>query len=205
MTSGTVSGLATSVTYCLAVQAWNLTGGSPLSSTVLATTVTAVPSAPTNLTSPSQSLNAIALNWSRSPGAILNYTIYVGLVCGTWGFTESVGNVSMFTVGGLNSSTTYCFAVSAWNSLGQSALSTTLNATTTSPTHNGNQPPSHTNMTPIQQIATVIGANLVYVELLFGIAFLLGGIVLLARDKMWGALPLVFGILLILAAMLGLR
>ena len=77
-TSYAITGLTTDTTYCIAVQSWNLTGGSNLSVPLLATTAT-VPSAPTALMVVTVTGHSITISWTNpGGGGLLNSTIYIG-------------------------------------------------------------------------------------------------------------------------------
>jgi hypothetical protein len=124
--STTVPGLMPNTNYCFAVQAWNQTGGSPLSSVVFARTVT-VPAAPTDLDYADLTGTSVQLNWTNpGGGGLVNDTIYrgVGTGCRSFGnVTSLVGPSETSLVTGLVNGTMYCFAVQAWNDTGGSHLS----------------------------------------------------------------------------------
>jgi len=126
-TAATITGLAEGTPYCFAVAAWSITGMSALSSTVTATP-SGVPSSPTSLHSVASTLTSVSLAWTQSPGTVVNNTLYSGNSCGTWNVsvTSTGGAVDSYTVSGLARSSSYCFAVSAWNAAGQSMLSSAV-------------------------------------------------------------------------------
>lgn len=128
--SVTATGLLTHTSYCFAVSAWNSTGQSSKSSTVKATTL-GVPAAPTGVTIGTLTAKSVALSWTNpAGGGLVNDTLYRGTKCGTWSNTTSLGVATSVNVTGLTTHTWYCFAVSAWNSSGQSPSSSTATATT---------------------------------------------------------------------------
>ncbi|SDO22637.1 Fibronectin type III domain-containing protein [Paenibacillus sp. yr247] len=61
----------------------------------------------------------LTLNWSSTSGAT-GYKVKYGTASGVYTSTVDVGNVSSTTIEGLQNGTTYYFAISAYNSAGQS-------------------------------------------------------------------------------------
>jgi hypothetical protein len=127
----TVGGLHSGTAYCFVVAAWNSTGESEPSSNVTATT-DHIPPIPYGLSLAAETMDSIELAWTNPKGPILNDTVYYGSTCDVWSFAESVGNVTSYNVTGLDPRTWYCFAVTAWNSTGQSNESNTAEGTTAS-------------------------------------------------------------------------
>ena len=84
-----------------------------------------VPAAPTGLAVSGTTSSSVSLTWSASQGAT-SYNVYEN-----GAKALSVSGTSA-TVSGLAASTTYSFAVSAVNSVGESALSSSVQATTSS-------------------------------------------------------------------------
>jgi len=84
---------------------------------------TTIPAAPTSLTGSAASSSAISLSWTGSSGAT-SYNVYRG--------TTKVGSTgaTSYTDSGLTASTTYSYAVTAVNSLGESAKSTSISVQT---------------------------------------------------------------------------
>jgi chitinase len=127
-TSYTDSGLSASTGYSYTVTATNSAGESAQSSSVNATTGSnnpTVPPAPTGLSVTGTTSSSVSLSWSASSGAT-GYNVYRG---GT-----KVGSTSStsYTDSGLTASTAYSYAVTATNSAGESAKSSSVNATTSS-------------------------------------------------------------------------
>jgi chitinase len=82
------------------------------------------PAAPTGLNSPSTTSSSVSLAWTASSGDVTGYNVYqngskVASVAGT-----------SYTATGLAASTSYSYAVSAYNSVGESPKSGTVTATT---------------------------------------------------------------------------
>jgi chitinase len=91
------------------------------------------PAAPTGLTAPSTTSSSVSLSWSAPSGDVSGYNVYQN---GT-----KVGSASgtSYTATGLAASTSYSYAVTAYNSVGESAKSNTVSATTKA--GGGNPPP----------------------------------------------------------------
>jgi hypothetical protein len=131
-----VTGLTRDTYYCFAVQAWNQTGGSPISATVRVVTAT-FPEPPTDLAAPNVTNSSVELTWTNpAGGGLVNLTIFWGL-SGPCRYTQvvSLGTVTdSWNASGLVTGTEYCFEVQAWNSTGHSARSAPLSVfTATSP------------------------------------------------------------------------
>lgn len=80
-------------------------------------------------------LRAPVLAWDASVSAT-GYYVFQGSFPGTYDFVQDVGNVTTNRVNGLEAGQTYCFAVSAYNALGESALSEEVSFTMPSITTN---------------------------------------------------------------------
>lgn len=76
-------------------------------------------------------INQVELQWSTVNGAT-GYKVYYGTSSGQYGSPISVGDVTQYTVTGLNASTTYYFAVTAVNAGTESQKSNEKSATTSS-------------------------------------------------------------------------
>lgn len=86
---------------------------------------TTIPAAPTGLTATPASSSAVSLSWTASSGAT-SYNIYRNNAkVGSTGATS-------YSDGGLAANTTYSYAVTAVNSVGESPKSATVSATTSS-------------------------------------------------------------------------
>ncbi len=125
-TTDTVSGLAASTGYSFSVTATNSAGESAHSGTVTGTTTSSTPTkpaAPTGLSVTGTTTSSVSLGWTASSGAT-GYNVYQGStkVASVTGTTD--------TVSGLAASTSYSFSVTATNSAGESAHSSTVNGTT---------------------------------------------------------------------------
>jgi hypothetical protein len=136
------TGLAASTTYYYKVEATDAEGASAASTqastTTLAASCSAVPSAPTGLTATATSSSAINLNWSAvTPPAncsVSGYSVYGST---TSGFTPGSANLlatgltgTTYTNTGLSASTTYYYKVEATDAEGTSAASTQQSAET---------------------------------------------------------------------------
>jgi Fibronectin type III domain len=134
-TAYTVTNLNPYLTYCFAVSAWSAGAGGPLGHPYLnVSTLAGTPGVPTYLQAPSSTSSTISLTWinpTPSSGTLINDTIEYGTSCGTWTTHVSTGYaMNSYTVTGLSTSTTYCFAVSAWTQGGESVPSSTTTGTT---------------------------------------------------------------------------
>jgi fibronectin type 3 domain-containing protein len=86
---------------------------------------TTIPAAPTGLAITGTTGNSVSLSWSASSGAT-SYNVYRG------GTKVGSSTSTSYTDTGLAASTTYSYAVTAVNSVGESAKSATVNGTTNS-------------------------------------------------------------------------
>ncbi|MBB6732962.1 fibronectin type III domain-containing protein [Cohnella zeiphila] len=105
---------------------------------------TTAPSAPGNLTSPSQTADTISLSWSASTDnvGVAGYDVYRG---GTLAGSTTGANATTFTATGLSQSTTYSFTVKARDAAGNvSAASAALSATTAAQQGGGGPSPTGT-------------------------------------------------------------
>jgi fibronectin type 3 domain-containing protein len=132
------TGLAANTTYYYIVTAVNSAGESAASIQVAATTLTTTPAptapaAPTGV-SATGGTNQATITWPAVSGAT-SYNIYWS---STSGVTKTNGTkvaaaTSPYVKTGLSAGTTYYFIVSAVNSVGESAASTQVTATTAAP------------------------------------------------------------------------
>ncbi|HSZ28424.1 MAG TPA: fibronectin type III domain-containing protein, partial [Pseudonocardiaceae bacterium] len=139
----TDTNLSSGTSYTYTVAAFDAAGDvSAQSASITATTVTlgnpsAAPSAPTGLTSPSQTGTSISLSWNASTagsgGSATGYDIYRnGTLVGTSTSTS-------YTDTGLSASTSYTYTVAAYDAAGDtSAKSSAVTVATTG----GSSPPS---------------------------------------------------------------
>ena len=134
VTSYENTGLTASTTYYYRVRAYNAGGNSSYTSPVNATTNTALPSNPTNLTANASSTSQINLAWTdnadneqgykveRAPGGTSNFEEITSLGANTTSYSNT----------GLTEGTTYIYRVRAYNTGGNSSYSNTATATTNS-------------------------------------------------------------------------
>ncbi len=140
-TSFNITGLLPGTTYCVAVSDWNSTGQSLTflwGNFTTANVPSQLPGPPTGLTNTTTTATSVALIWTNpGGGGLLNVTVYwaIGSSCSVAMNASSVGSAgTTFTVTGLLSLTQYAFAVTAWNSTGESPQSNCfLNTTTVFP------------------------------------------------------------------------
>ena len=134
VTSESITGLNAGTSYYYRVKAYNASGTDGNSSII---TVVTIPAAPTEQAAGSVTSNSFISNWSASAGAAgyyLDVSTNSGFGAGTFvsGYnTLDVGNVTSFTVTGLNSSTQYYYRISAYNRAGTSSVSGTISPQTT--------------------------------------------------------------------------
>jgi fibronectin type 3 domain-containing protein len=130
-TSCSNTGLTANTTYYYKVSAHNSAGESAQSSSVSAKTSASVskPDAPTGVTASAESSSSIKVSWSSSTGAT-GYKVYRS--SSSSGTYSSVGDVTTtsYTDTGLTANTTYYYKVSAHNSAGESAQSSSVSAKT---------------------------------------------------------------------------
>jgi 6-phosphogluconolactonase (cycloisomerase 2 family)/fibronectin type 3 domain-containing protein len=124
--SASVSGLSSGTKYYFVVTATNASGESAASSSANALTY---PAAPTGLVATASSTSAIGLSWTASTGAA-SYTVYYSTDSGVSTSSAAISGLTSAstTVSGLASGTKYYFIVTATNATGQSAVSSTANA-----------------------------------------------------------------------------
>ena len=170
ITSYQNSGLSASTTYYYRVCAYNSAGDSIYSNTASATTQSAtviIPAAPTNLTAIAISSSQINLAWNDNSGNETGFHV--------WRYHSSVGwtqiaivgaNTASYSDTGLSASTTYQYAVRAYNSAGVSSWSNTVPATTlsgtgdvTPPTVSITSPSNNTTYTSAQTVIITASAS----------------------------------------------
>jgi len=121
------------VTYTYKVSAVNSVGEGPFSNEVSATPQSGptVPSAPQNLVANAGN-QRVLLSWqapvSDGGSPITGYKVYWGTSSGSYTNVQNVGNVLTYTVTGLTNGQRYYFAVTALNSVGESAKSNEVSA-----------------------------------------------------------------------------
>jgi hypothetical protein len=157
-TQYTVTGLASGEIYCFAVQAWNASGGSPLSPSLAAATP-GVPPAATGLRAAQVGVDFANLTWN-DPTSIDNVTLYENSVdCSLANATAtSEGSEAQSAhVTGLLPATSYCFGVRVWNASGGSDP-TFLVVVTLSPT-NQSGPSSSAQDTFLAIAGVILGGS----------------------------------------------
>jgi subtilisin family serine protease len=126
-TSYNATGLNSSTTYEAQVRAKNSAGSSNYSSAISLTTLDAVPSVPTGLSSTSITTNSATLSWSASSGAT-SYDVQLRPQGGSWNTYNVTTN--SYNASNLASNTIYEWQVRAKNSTGASNYSTLASFTT---------------------------------------------------------------------------
>ncbi len=130
-TSYTATGLTNGTTYYFAVTAANSIGESEKSNEASSTPAAAVsvPAAPANLTAIGGD-RQIILYWNPAEGSV-SYNVYRGTASGEYGAAPLATGITgtSYTAAGLTNGTTYYFAVTAVNSIGESEKSNEASAT----------------------------------------------------------------------------
>lgn len=129
-TQTSIGGLTPGTTYSVAVEAWNGSFHSAISDPMPISTPDYAPGTPPGLIAAEITSTRIGLQWSAPTGQVTNYTLLVGNESATLSGRVSVGNLTSYSVSGLDPDTTYYFEIEAWNSTWASAPSAVLNATT---------------------------------------------------------------------------
>jgi len=133
-TTATVTGLTGLTSYDFRVSSVNTIGTSSPSSVVTATTLGAVPAAPTGLSANSITATSVTLNWTAPTNTggspITSYRVeYKRSNVAT--YTVATASSSPYVLTGLTAASAYNFRVSATNVTGTSAATAVLNASTT--------------------------------------------------------------------------
>jgi hypothetical protein len=102
---------------------------------------TSVPSVPYNVTAQAISSSSITVNWGSVYGASGYYVYRASGSNGSYSLITIESSIT-YTDTGLSSNTTYYYKVSAYNSYGESAMSSYDSATTTSGTPSGTPNPN---------------------------------------------------------------
>ncbi|MGA7861323.1 MAG: fibronectin type III domain-containing protein [Thermoplasmata archaeon] len=136
----TLTGLTSASEACAYVTAWNATGQSPDSSTVLTWTI---PAAPTGMTVTGTSPSSILVAWTSPAGVVVNDYVFweLGVSCSAATMINVGFAVSSYTISGLAAVTTYCAYVEALSTGGPSAASSTA----TGMTQGSETPPTNLN------------------------------------------------------------
>jgi len=128
-TSYTITSLSGSTQYYIDVTVWNATGQSPASTCTSGTTGSAAPPTATGLKVTSYTTTTVSLIWSENTTGV-NFTIWFGVSCGGLSGQQGAGYSLTATVGGLQTGTSYCFAVQSFNGTAGASLSTTVTQST---------------------------------------------------------------------------
>jgi hypothetical protein len=155
-TSVEFTGLSSGTEYYIEITAWNATGQSAKSLCVSATTLNAIPAAPTGLSALGETETTITVSWSN-PGSppLVNVTVYyIAAATCTGGATGiSAGVVTSQLITGLTASTEYSIDVTAWSNGGQSPDS---NCVTVSTTSGGQVPQAPEGMSLISETTSTL-------------------------------------------------
>jgi uncharacterized lipoprotein YddW (UPF0748 family) len=135
VTSYTDTGLNPATTYYYVVRASNSAGTSANSNQASATTVSAVPAAPSNLTATSVSSSQINLSWTDNSTNESNFVVARSTTSGGpyTDIATLAANTTSYSDTGLTPGTTYYYVVRATNAGGASANSNQASATTPMP------------------------------------------------------------------------
>ncbi len=132
----TVTGLTNGSSYNFRVSATNSVGTGAVSSTATGTPALAVPSAPVSLAATTGTSSTVGLTWSApitdGGAAVTDYVVEYKLASEptTWStFADGTSTSAFATVTGLTNGSSYNFRVSATNSVGTGAVSSTATAT----------------------------------------------------------------------------
>ncbi|MGP8073376.1 MAG: fibronectin type III domain-containing protein [Thermoplasmata archaeon] len=127
--NATVSGLTPATSYCFAVQAWNSTGGSAMSRSVVATTL---PVAPTDLEVVWRTGTSITVAWVNPVGTLTADDLFweTGSSCSPATEVEFGSVRTSATLEDLPSASTFCLYVEAVSAGGASAPSVSTTGTT---------------------------------------------------------------------------
>jgi RHS repeat-associated protein len=137
-TSVTVTGLTVSTTYTFTVAAYDTNGTGAPSSSVPATTASAAPGVPANLTATLDTDTSVTVSWTASTGPVAGYYVYEEN-CDNTGCNGTLTKVATVTSGtsitftGLEDFDTYGFAVQAYNGSLTSAETSEVYVDTGSP------------------------------------------------------------------------
>jgi fibronectin type 3 domain-containing protein len=142
--------LEPNTTYYYKVSAYNSHGESAQSSSSSATTLQSggngsAPSAPTSVAASAESSDTITISWYSVSGAN-GYRIYRSNSFSGSYYFQGETSYSSYTDEGLDSNTTYYYKVSAYNSYGESAQSSSTSAKTLPSGGNGSAPSAPTSV-----------------------------------------------------------
>jgi hypothetical protein len=122
----TLGGLAPAQRYCVAVEAWSLSGANATWAWANATTS---PAAPTGLVAATDGVSSILVRWASGSPPSVDYAVAVGEACddATVAWT---GPANSTTIGGLQEDTTYCVSVSGIDEAGSGPSSPSVEVAT---------------------------------------------------------------------------
>jgi hypothetical protein len=129
-TTYAVSSLPGATSESFEVSAYNVTGGSALSSCVAATTL---PGVPTGLSVTATTTTSVSLSWTNPSGTLTDSYVYFQLhssTCSSPTLTDVGSSVTSYTQTGLSSGALYCFFVEAVSAGGAGAASSIVTAVT---------------------------------------------------------------------------
>jgi parallel beta-helix repeat protein len=134
VTSFTVSGLTSDITYYYRLRAYNSGGTSVSSNTISATPLPNPPSNPVAISAGNVIQTAFSARWNSSSTATgyrLDVASDIGFTTLLSGYNNlNIGNVTIFNISGLTAKTVYYYRVRAVNSGGTSGNSNTITVTT---------------------------------------------------------------------------
>lgn len=137
ITSYQNTGLAASTMYYYRVRAYNGAGNSSYTSTANATTQAppaTIPAAPSNPSASAVSSTQINFSWTDNSNNETGFRIERSPNNSTWAEITTVGaNITSYQNTGLTASTLYYYRVRAYNGAGNSAYTSSVNATTQAP------------------------------------------------------------------------
>lgn len=200
VTSYSVTGLTAGVSYCFGVSAWSA-GGRGGTTYLNATTTSG---AAASLWVGQITGSSVQLLWHDPPVTVANVTAYVGLACGGWQETISVGpSPTAYVASGLEPDTHYCFAIQIWSPTGGPLAY--VNATTAAagsgqpPAGGGGQGPGGTANGTVT--LPVVGTHPISLELALtllgvGLILLILGAALAGQEKWYAWIMIAGGVVL---------
>lgn len=147
------TGLTSGTTYTYYVVATNIAGDSPATNEASATTP-ALPSTPISLKATAASTTQINLSWTDTSNNETGFRVRARTSpTGSWSIIGTVTqNITTFQISGLTTGQTYYYAVTSFNSSGESPLSNQASATTVS----ANVPAAPSELTAVATSSTQV-------------------------------------------------